>query len=207
MIGGEEPGTGTKQTAYAPGEGGAKGRKGDRESFLSGWLIWLRYCVILLGTDTVRRIGIHSVDWRFCIMKKDLLKHLLYAGAMGLLTILLCLVVADHIFGLNAQPAESQMGHPIFWISLIGLPVLFHKSTPWKYTLLNIPLYFLLFFPVWKMCGLQVAHHLLLQSGGFIEFPAFWNALLVTALFWGVQSLVYLVLYVVSFILRKRKSP
>ncbi len=38
-VGGEEPGTGAKPSAYASGEGGTAGYKGGRESFLSGWLI------------------------------------------------------------------------------------------------------------------------------------------------------------------------
>lgn len=70
-----------------------------------------------------------------------------YGMIMGVLTIFLCLVVADDIFGLNAPPARSQIGHPIFWVSLIGLPLLFYKLVPWRYTLLNIPLYFLLILP------------------------------------------------------------
>ncbi len=56
-VGGEEPETGAKQAAYAPGEGSTASRKGGGESFLSGWLIWLHYCAILF-MDTVWQIGI-----------------------------------------------------------------------------------------------------------------------------------------------------
>lgn len=69
-------------------------------------------------------------------------KKWLWAGVMGILTILLCLIVSDDLLGLNSPPARSQMGHYVFWVSLIGLPLLFYKFVSWRYTLLNIPLYF-----------------------------------------------------------------
>jgi len=45
--GGMEPGTGAKQAAYAPGEGGTAGSKGGGESFLPDWLSLSSYCAIL----------------------------------------------------------------------------------------------------------------------------------------------------------------
>ena len=72
-------------------------------------------------------------------------KKWLWAGVMGILTILLCLIVSDDLLGLNSPPARSQIGHYVFWVSLIGLPLLFYKFVSWRYTLLNIPLYFLPF--------------------------------------------------------------
>lgn len=137
--------------------------------------------------------------------RSEIFRRFLYAGIMGVLTILLCLVVADDILGLNAPPARSQMGYPIFWVSLIGLPLLFYKLTPWRYTLLNIPLYFLLYFPVYELCGLKHTH-LLLKAGGFIEFGPLWGAMLVVALFWGVQSFVYFVCNVVLHFWKVRKG-
>ena len=83
-------------------------------------------------------------------------KKWLWAGVMGILTILLCLIVSDDLLGLNSPPARSQMGHYVFWVSLIGLPLLFYKFVSWRYTLLNIPLYFLLYFPVYELCGLKL---------------------------------------------------
>ena len=72
-------------------------------------------------------------------------KKWLWAGVMGILTILLCLIVSDDLLGLNSPPARSQIGHYVFWVSLIGLPLLFYKFVSWRYTLLNIPIYFLPF--------------------------------------------------------------
>ena len=79
--------------------------------------------------------------------QQGIFKKWLWAGVMGILTILLCLIVSDDLLGLNSPPARSQMGHYVFWVSLIGLPLLFYKFVSWRYTLLNIPLYFLLYFP------------------------------------------------------------
>lgn len=77
--------------------------------------------------------------------QQGIFKKWLWAGVMGILTILLCLIVSDDLLGLNSPPARSQMGHYVFWVSLIGLPLLFYKFVSWRYTLLNIPLYFLPF--------------------------------------------------------------
>lgn len=77
--------------------------------------------------------------------QQGILKKWLWAGVMGFLTILLCLIVSDDLLGLNSPPARSQMGHYVFWVSLIGLPLLFYKFVSWRYTLLNIPIYFLPF--------------------------------------------------------------
>jgi hypothetical protein len=77
--------------------------------------------------------------------QQGIFKKWLWAGVMGILTILLCLIVSDDLLGLNSPPARSQIGHYVFWVSLIGLPLLFYKFVSWRYTLLNIPLYFLPF--------------------------------------------------------------
>ena len=77
--------------------------------------------------------------------QQGIFKKWLWAGVMGILTILLCLIVSDDLLGLNSPPARGQMGHYVFWVSLIGLPLLFYKFVSWRYTLLNIPLYFLPF--------------------------------------------------------------
>lgn len=58
-------------------------------------------------------------------------KKWLWAGVMGILTILLCLIVSDDLLGLNSPPARSQMGHYVFWVSLVGLPLLFYKFVSW----------------------------------------------------------------------------
>ena len=60
--------------------------------------------------------------------QQGIFKKWLWAGVMGILTILLCLIVSDDLLGLNSPPARSQMGHYVFWVSLIGLPLYFTSS-------------------------------------------------------------------------------
>ena len=113
---------------------------------------------------------------------------------MCVLTMFLCLYIADDIFGLNQPPAKRHIlicANLIFSGSLVGMPLLFHKQIQWKYTAINLLLYFFLYFPLYKICGLKLTHAFL-QSGGFLEFPPYWNAIFVAVLFWGVQSIVLL---------------
>ena len=136
--------------------------------------------------------------------QQGIFKKWLWAGVMGILTILLCLIVSDDLLGLNSPPARSQIGHYVFWVSLIGLPLLFYKFVSWRYTLLNIPLYFLLYFPIYELCGLKHTH-LFLQTGEFISFPVWFGVILVTACFWGIQSLVYLICHIAFHLLKKQQ--
>ena len=63
-------------------------------------------------------------------------------------------------------------------------------------------LYFILYFPLYEICGLKLTHAFL-QRGGFLEFPPYWSAILVAILFWGAQSIVLLICHVIHRI-RKR---
>ena len=130
---------------------------------------------------------------------------IVYTIIMGILTILLCLVVADGEFGLNPPPARSHMGIVVYWVSIIVLPLLFYKCVPWRYTFLNLLLYFVLYFPVHELYSNNLTS-MFLDTGGFIAFPVWWYAALVSVVFWGTQSIVYLITNVISYIIRKRKQ-
>ena len=50
---------------------------------------------------------------------------LIFAVIMGILTILLCLVVADGMIGLNHPPARKYIefiGSVVFWVGIIAWP-------------------------------------------------------------------------------------
>ena len=128
-----------------------------------------------------------------------------YTILMGTLTILLCLVVVDGEFGLNPPPARSHMGIVVYWVSIIVLPLLFYKRVPWRYTFLNLLLYFVLYFPVHKLYSNSLTS-MFLDTGGFIAFPTWWYAALVSSAFWGIQSVVYLITNAVFYIIQKRKE-
>lgn len=133
---------------------------------------------------------------------------LICAVIMGVLTTFLCLIVADGIIGLNYPPARKHIGYvgaAVFWFGMIALPLIFHKWVKWRYTLMNLPLYYLLYFPIYEAFGLGHEHYFL-QTGGFISFSASWGAVLVAVVFWGLQSLVYLAINVVLYAIKKRKT-
>ncbi len=133
--------------------------------------------------------------------------NLIYVFIMGFLTILVSLAVADGVFGLGHLPADADkelLGDIFFWGGLIILPLLFCKKVRWKYTLLNLPLYFLLYFPVYEMFGVR-HYHKFLESGGFIGSPPL-SAALVAVILWGIQSLVFLICGLISYAVRKVKN-
>ena len=134
-------------------------------------------------------------------------KEAIFAVAMGILTVLLCLVAADGMIGLDHPPARKHieyMGAAIFWMGMIALPLIFHKWVKWRYTLLNLPLYFLLYFPIYDVFLLK-HEHLFLDSGGFLPFPTFWGAITTAVVFWSLQSLVYLIVNLIFYAIKRRK--
>lgn len=133
---------------------------------------------------------------------------LIFGCIMGVLTILISLVVADGVFGLNQPPAKATrelVGFLFFWCGMIVLPLLFYKRVKWRYTLQNLLLYFLLYFPAYEVFGLKHTHFFL-ETGGFITFPSYWNAILVAVIFWGIQSIMFLIINSISYAIRKTKG-
>ena len=68
-------------------------------------------------------------------------KKWLWAGVMGILTILLCLIVSDDLLGLNSPPARSQMGKPdrfaVVILQVRFLAVYIAEYPPLFFTLLS----------------------------------------------------------------------
>jgi len=135
-------------------------------------------------------------------MRTQWKQGVLWALLMGVLTVLFCLVLADGVLHMNGWSGGQNTlpGRIVFWVFLVGLPLLFWKKVQWRHTLINLALYFLLYFPVSAFFGGHHDHTFLEDLGGFIAFPAYFNAGLMTAIFWGVQSAVYAVGNVVSMI-------
>ena len=140
-------------------------------------------------------------------IKTNRRKHLLYVWMMGICTIFLSLVVADGMFGLNQPPTTATrgfVGFLFFWRGMIVLPLLFYKRIKWRDTFLNLALYFLLYFPVYDMFGLKLTHSFL-ERGGFFAFPSYMGAILVAVVFWGIQSIVFLVINIICYVVRKNR--
>lgn len=143
-------------------------------------------------------------------LKKDpsIWEKFIYVWIMGICTIFLSLVVADGVFGLNQPPAKATrefVGFLFFWGGMIVLPLLFYKKVKWRDTFLNLPLYFLLYFPIYDMFGLKLTHSFL-ERGGFFAFPSYMGAILVAVVFWGIQSIVFLVINIICYVVRKKQK-
>lgn len=136
-------------------------------------------------------------------------KSLLLAALMGALTVFFCLILGDGVFHLTDAAWSSlhhrgnpYVGRALFWGAIAGLPLLFRRWVGWRHTLINLPLYFLLYFPVDLLFGTSI-YHCFLSSGGFIEFPPSFHALLTAPILWGLQSVVYLILWLVGKVIHK----
>lgn len=131
-------------------------------------------------------------------MKLERLRPFLWAALMGALTMFFCLYVADGIF--NAQASypiwwtknlPKQASQIIFFVFIIGLPLLFWKKVKWRHTLVNLPLYYGLYILIYHICGLNHGYYFL-NSGGFISFGPEFNGAIIAPMFWIIQSFVYL---------------
>lgn len=130
------------------------------------------------------------------------------AIAMGLLTLLLCLVIADGVLGIVRPPGgKNPVAMWIFCFFLLVFPIFFYLLTKWRDTLWNLLLYFLLYFPIRWAFGPKSTHYFLAPNQFLSDiFPVWVDALLIALLLWSVQSLVYLFLNSLMLIASKRKG-
>ena len=132
------------------------------------------------------------------------LKQLSFAFLLGILTILCCLILADGIIGMDAWYFYARdlvilPGRIVFWIFIIGLPVVFSKWTRPVYTLINLPLFYSLYFPV-KACfdHVDIYWHedrrsLFMYKGGFDFFPVEFNACMMAVVFFAIEFIVLII--------------
>ena len=131
------------------------------------------------------------------------LKSFLLAFLLSLLTVLFCLVIADGFIGVKGFQVDHgdgtgtiyrniRIGEVVFWIFMVGLPLVFARFVKWRYTVPNLLWYFLLYFPPYYGFG-HAPNHGLLYSGGFFVMPAWASAALTAIMFFVIQSVVYLV--------------
>lgn len=143
-----------------------------------------------------------------------------YAIIMGLLTVLVCMVIADGLIGIEGTirdykefedgyheftlKVSDPTGRYIFWIGLLSIPVLFSWKTKVRYTWVNLPLYFV----AWYLCswifGESVKHRYLAHPAqGFISIGEGFTSLWTTLLFWIVQAIVLWIITFLCFLIRK----
>lgn len=150
------------------------------------------------------------------MLNGNICKRLSSGVLLGTLTIFFCLVLADGIIGMDAwyfydRDALILPGRIVFFVFILGLPILFSQWTRPQYTLINLPLYFILFFPVeafFDNVNLYRDEHLrgLFMSDGGFDFTPDWSDALITAVvFFGIEFVVLTVACLVRFAWRKAR--
>jgi len=144
----------------------------------------------------------------------------LFAFIIGLLTVLVCMVVADGLIGIEgtihdyieyedgthefALKVSDPTGRIIFRLGLFGIPVLFSLKTKVKYTWINLPLYMAAWYICYFIFGESVKHRYLAHPAqGFISFGNEFTSITTTLAFWIVQAIILLIVHFLLFIIRK----
>lgn len=152
-------------------------------------------------------------------MKKSYLLSLL----LGLLTVIVCLAIADGMIGVigtigdytedefgNVEftlHVKDPTGRIIFGAGLILLPLIFGWFISPKHTWVNLPLYLLAWYILSAIFGSQVNHRFLAHpSTGFIDFFSEFTPFFTTLYLWVNQLVILLAVKLGQYILRKIKA-
>ena len=146
-----------------------------------------------------------------------------YAVIMGLLTTIICLVIADGLIGVagTIQDFEDMgngyhtftlstsdpTGRYIFWIGLIGLPVLFASKVKVKYTLVNLPIYLLAWYICSGIFGESPNHQYLAHPArGWLTIGEGLEPFSVMIMLWLVQAIVLWEIAFLCFVIQKLRN-
>ncbi len=155
-------------------------------------------------------------------MENKKIQGYIYAVIMGVLTVLICFVIADGLIGVEGAVRDYEdfgdgqytyivetsnpMGRYIFWIGLIGLPILFSKKIRVRDTWLNISIFlFSWYFCSWIFGEKGNHRYLAHPSKGFIDFGDGLESLSAVILLWGVQAIILWIIAFLYFVIRKLK--
>ena len=150
------------------------------------------------------------------------LKNVLGALLMGLLTIILCLFVAERILGVSGfvkdvcyyAPGDTRwtiiphlkIGLWFRRVLLIVLPVLFAGKVRWRYTWVNLFLFIGMYFPMKALAGQWPAMGYLGDNSGILAPPQIVNPFVMAFHFWGVQSIVFAGINLLRYVRRNLKN-
>ena len=144
----------------------------------------------------------------------------LFAFIIGILTVLVCMVVADGLIGIEgtihdyieyedghhefALKVSDSTGRIIFRLGLFCIPVLFAWKTKVKYTWINLPLYMAAWYICYFIFGESVKHRYLAHPAqGFISFENEFTSITTTLAFWIAQAIVIWIITFLGFVIRK----
>lgn len=155
---------------------------------------------------------------------RQLLKKILLALLMGVLTVFFCVYVADGLFGIHGMKKAKEVwrngewdtvfwfdrdwriGTVIFWAFIIGLPVVFSRWIGWWHTLVNYLLYPLYWLIADEVVGTSYAHLILRRGGMFSGLDRLARPFVMTVCFFVAHSLVFLAVYCIRKVRQKMKK-
>ena len=146
-----------------------------------------------------------------------------YAVVMGLLTTIICLVIADGLIGVAGTIQDFEdlgngyhtftlstsdpTGRYIFWIGLIGLPVLFASKAKVKYTWVNLPIYLLAWYICSGIFGESPNHQYLAHPArGWLTIGEGLDPFSVMIMLWLVQAIVLWAIAFLCFVIQKLRN-
>lgn len=167
--------------------------------------------------------GIMKVEEGEVAMMKEPKYSYGYAALMGILTVIICMAVADGLIGIRGTvqnyvdlgngyhsfdlAINDPTGKYVFWAGIIGIPILFSRKVRIKSTWINMPLFFVAWYVCTWIFGESPKHRYLGHpSSGWISIGEGLEPVGVMILFWLIQVLVLLVITVISSGLRKIKD-
>ena len=146
-----------------------------------------------------------------------------YAVIMGLLTTIICLVIADGLIGVAGTiqdfedlgngyhtftlSSSDPTGRYIFWIGLIGLPVLFACKVKVKYTWVNLPIYLMAWYICSGIFGESPNHQYLAHPArGWLTIGEGLEPFSVMIMLWLVQAIVLWAIAFLCFVIQKLRN-
>lgn len=156
-------------------------------------------------------------------MENKKVQGYVYTVIMGLLTTIICLVIADGLIGVAGTIQDFEdlgngyhtftlstsdpTGRYIFWIGLIGLPVLFASKVKVKYTWLNLPIYLLAWYICSGIFGESPNHQYLAHPArGWLTIGEGLEPFSVMIMLWLVQAIVLWAIAFLRFVIQKLRN-
>lgn len=147
----------------------------------------------------------------------------LLSTLLGLLTVIVCLAIADGMIGVEGTIGEYQedefgnveftlhvkdpTGRIIFWSGLLLLPLIFGWFISPGHTWVNLPLYLIAWYVLSAIFGSQVNHRFLAHpSRGFIDFFSELDPFFTTLHLWIIQLIILLAVKGLQYLLHKNKA-
>lgn len=155
-------------------------------------------------------------------MANDKKRSYVYAAVMGILTAIICLGIADGLFGIEGTIKDFEdlgngyhtytlsvndpTGRYIFWMGLIGLPILFSGKIKIKSTWINLPIFWMAWYVCSWIFGEKANHRYLAHPArGWIEVGSGLEPFGVMILLWLIQAIVLLGMSLLRFAIRKAR--